>query len=190
MKEPQLEEEAIRATAQGTRLIIERQTMADSVGPMNVTGPNGQTQSVTLQQTKPGLWRAEVNPGASGLYRISDGSLTAFANIGPANPHEFQNVLSTPEKLAAITAATGGSVRRLAHHQEDSLSIPSILSLNGNVRYAGNDFIAFRNTGSSTILGLSLWPIFIGVTGLALLMASLLTGWLEESISVRRQPKL
>jgi len=190
MKEPQLEEEAIRATAQGTRLIIERQTMADSVGPMNVTGPNGQTQSVTLQQTKPGLWRAEVNPGALGLYRISDGSLTAFANLGPTNPREFQNVLSTPEKLAAITAATGGSVRRLAHHQEDSLSIPSILSLNGNVRYAGNDFIAFRNTGSSTILGLSLWPIFIGVTGLALLMASLLTGWLGESISVRRQPKL
>ena len=190
MKEPQLEEEAIRATAQGTRLIIERQTMADSVGPMNVTGPNGQTQSVTLQQTKPGLWRAEVNPGALGLYRISDGSLTAFANLGPTNPREFQNVLSTPEKLAAITAATGGSVRRLAHHQKDSLSIPSIFSLSGNVRYAGNDFIAFRNTGSSTILGLSLWPIFIGVTGLALLMASLLAGWLGESIGVRRQPKL
>jgi hypothetical protein len=190
MKEPQLEEEAIRATAQGTRLTIERQTMADSIGPMNVTGPNGQSQSVTLQPSKPGLWRAEINPSTLGLYRISDGSLTAFANLGPANPREFQNVLSTPEKLAALTAATGGSVRRMARHKEDVLSIPSIVLLSGNVRYAGNDFIAFKNTGSSTLLGLSLWPIFIGFAGLALLMASLLTGWLGESMGVRRPPKL
>ena len=121
---------------------------------------------------------------------MSDVTLTAFANLGPANPREFQNVLSTPEKLAALTAATGGSVRRLARHKEDVLSIPSIVSLSGNTRYAGNDFIAFKNTGSSTLLGLSLWPIFIGFAGLALIMASLLTGWLGESMGVRRQPKL
>ena len=68
--------------------------------------------------------------------------------------------------------------------------IPSIVSLSGNGRFAGNDFIAFRNTGSSTILGLSLWPIFIGVAGLALLMASLLAGWLGEGRGFRRQPRL
>lgn len=190
MKEPQLEEEALRATTQGTHLFIERQTMADAISAINVTGPNGQTQSVTLQPYKPGLWRGDINPDALGLYRINDGALTAFANLGPANPREFQNVLSTPDKLAALTTATGGSVRRIAHLKDDMPMIPSIVSLSGNGRFAGNDFIAFRNTGSSTILGLSLWPIFIGVAGLALLMASLLAGWLGEGRGFRRQPRL
>jgi hypothetical protein len=190
MKEPQLEEEAIRASAHNTRLTIERQTMADTINPIILTAPNGQTQSISLQQTKPGLWRAELNPGALGLYRVSDGPLTAFAHLGPANPREFQNVLSTPERLAAITAATGGSVRRIAHHIKDTPTIQAILSLSGNVRYAGNDFIAFKNTDSSIIKGLSLWPIFIGFSGLALLMAGLLIGWLGESIGFRPQLKL
>ena len=190
MKEPQLEEEAIRATAQGTRLTIERQTMADAVKPITVTSPNGQIQSVTLQSVKPGLWRAELSPGALGLYRISDGELTAFANLGPANPREFQNVLSTPDRLATLVGATGGSVRRIARHQDETPLIPSILTMSGNGRYAGNDFIAFKNTGSSTLLGLSHWPIFTGLAGLALLIASLLTGWLGEGIGFKRQPKL
>jgi len=187
MKEPQLEEEAIRASTQGTHLSIERQTMADTVNPVTVTGPNGQSQSVTLLPFKPGLWRADINPNILGLYRISDGVLTAFANLGPANPREFQNVLSTQDKLAALTTATGGSVRRIARHKEDTPLIPSILTLSDTTRHAGNDFIAFKNTGSSTLLGLSLWPIFIGITGLALLIASLLTGWLGEGIGFRRQ---
>ena len=185
MKEPQLEEEAIRASTQGTRLSIERQTMANTVNPITITGPNGQSQSVTLQPFKPGLWHADITPNTLGLYRISDGVLTAFANLGPANPREFQNVLSTPDKLAALTSATGGSVRRIARHKEDIPVIPSILTISDTTRYSGNDFIAFKNTGSSTLLGLSLWPIFIGVTGLALLIASLLTGWLGEGIGFR-----
>ena len=36
-----------------------------------------------------------------GLHRAEDGELTALAHIGPANPAEFQDVISTTERLAA-----------------------------------------------------------------------------------------
>src|SRR5881227_3568606 len=48
MKQPDLEEEALRLASHGRELAIERQTMADSVDPVIVTSPSGQTRTVTL----------------------------------------------------------------------------------------------------------------------------------------------
>ena len=53
-----------------------------------------------------------VEDAPLGLHRAEDGELTALAHIGPANPAEFQDVISTTERLAPIAEATGGSVRR------------------------------------------------------------------------------
>src|SRR5216684_9077532 len=84
MKQPDLEEEALRLSSHGRELAIERQTMADSVDPVVVTSPSGQTRTVTLGASEPGVWRANVPAGELGLWRASDGKLTALTNIGPA----------------------------------------------------------------------------------------------------------
>jgi hypothetical protein len=180
MKEPELEEEALRAHANGNTLILERQTMANKANPVTLVAPSGETQTVALGPVRPGLWRAVLTPTAQGLYRANDGSLSAFASLGPANPREFQNVMSTTERLAAFTAATSGSVRRIATHADDALRLPNILSLNSGARFSGSDFIALRKTDSAVVLGLSLWPIFAGLGGLALLAFGLLAGWIGE----------
>ena len=39
-----------------------------------------------------------------GLYRFENGGLTALVNVGPANPREFREVASTPEKLRPLAA--------------------------------------------------------------------------------------
>ena len=46
MKQPDLEEEALRLAARGRDLSIERQTMAETVDPVIVTTPSGETRSV------------------------------------------------------------------------------------------------------------------------------------------------
>jgi hypothetical protein len=190
MKEPELEEEALRAHANGNTLILERQTMADKANPVTLVAPSGEAQTVTLDPVRPGLWRSVLTPTAQGLYRANDGALSAFASLGPANPREFQNVMSTTERLAAFTAATGGSVRRIATHADDALRLPNVLSLNSGARFSGSDFIAFRKTDSAVVLGLSLWPIFAGLGGLALLAFGLLAGWIGEGrgFGVKRRP--
>ena len=63
MKEPALEEEALRATAEGRTLAIERQTMADSAPDATVKLPSGETRKVPLTKVEPGLYRAELKTG-------------------------------------------------------------------------------------------------------------------------------
>src|ERR1700756_710777 len=57
MKQPDLDEEALRLSAHGHELSVERQTMAESVNPVTVTSPSGQTRTVNLEPNQPGEWR-------------------------------------------------------------------------------------------------------------------------------------
>ena len=182
MKEPELEEEALRAHAAGDQLVIERQTMADRPDPITLTSPSGAVQTIKLDAVRSGLWQATLHPSELGLYRATDRTLSAFASLGPANPREFQTVISTEDRLTPLVLATGGSARRMALQADDRLRIPSMLSLNSGARFAGEDFIAFRKTDSALIRGITLWPVFIGGLGLALLLGGLVLGWLGEGL--------
>ena len=185
MKEPQLEEEALRASAKPGTLVIERRTMADSVGALSLTSPSGAKQSVTLEQVGPGLWRREIPISELGLYRVDDGALTGFASVGPANPLEFQDVLSSTTPMSTLSAASGGSVRRIApatlSGSAVTVTLPSIIRTTGTGSLSGSDFIALRDTQSSVVRGTALWPLLLGLAGLTLLLAGLLGPWLVES---------
>src|SRR4029077_18501996 len=112
MKEPDLEEEALRLIVRGRDLTVRRQTMFDTVAEVTLTTPSGKPRKVTLAPAEPGVWRATIEANELGLWRASDGTLNALANVGPANPREFTEVTSTPEVLAPFAHATGGGVVR------------------------------------------------------------------------------
>ena len=63
MKQPELEEEALRLSSHGRELSIERQSMADTIGEVTVTAPSGTTTTLTLQSAQPGLWRGSMPAG-------------------------------------------------------------------------------------------------------------------------------
>ena len=113
MREPELEEEALTAHSDGRDLVIERQTLSEAMPHVTVKTPTGEAEPLTLKQAEPGLWRGVIKDAPLGLHRAEDGTLTALAHIGPANPAEFQDVISTTERLRPIAEATGGSVRRI-----------------------------------------------------------------------------
>ena len=113
MKQPDLEEEALRLIVRGRDLLIERQTMADNVGEVTLTLPSGATRSVTLAAGEPGLWRGAVRATELGLWRATDGQLNALVNVGPPNPREFAEVTSTTgrsRRSSARPAATRGGL--------------------------------------------------------------------------------
>ena len=113
MKQPDLEEEALRLIVRGRDLLIERQTMADSVADVTLTLPSGATRSVTLQAGEPGPVARLGQGNELGLWRATDGKLNALVNVGPPNPREFAEVTSTTDVLAPLASATGGDARRL-----------------------------------------------------------------------------
>src|SRR6266403_1573905 len=99
MKQPDLEEEALRLIVRGRELTVQRQTMADAVDPVTLTAPSGASRILTLNSSEPGVWKSAVQANELGLWRATDGKLTALVNVGPANPREFSEVTSTTDVI-------------------------------------------------------------------------------------------
>lgn len=180
MKQPDLEEEALRLTVRGRDLLIERQTMADSAADVTMTTPSGTTQTVKLAAGEPGLWRSSIRANELGLWRATDGKLNALINVGPANPREFAEVTSTTESLAPIADATGGASRRLSDGDADSVTLPRIVAMRSSDSFKGDDWVGLKMRDASVVRGIGVLPMFAGLLGLLLLVGSLALTWARE----------
>jgi len=178
MKQPDLEEEALRLVVRGHELLVRRQTMADEVSDVTLTSPSGSTQILKLTPTDAGVWEATVTANELGLWRATDGKLNALVNIGPANPREFSEVTSTTDVLAPITAATGGDSRRL--EEGNNMSVPRILAVRSGDTYKGGDWIGLKMRDASVVRGIGVLPVFAGLLGLLLFLGSLAGTWARE----------
>ncbi len=180
MKEPDLEEEALRATVHGHDIAIEKQSVKGDTSPVTVTAPSGAQSSVSLAADEPGLWRGAVRADELGLYRLSDGTLSVLINVGPENPREFQDVVSTLDKLRPLAEATGGSVRRIGSGSSDEITMPRLVGMHDSPNYAGTDYIGIRRTDSSVVRGIGVLPLAIGFIGLLALLGSSVLAWFVE----------
>ena len=180
MKEPELEEEALRASARGKELSIERQSLKPTIPAVIITSPTGKTQSVTLAGAEPGLSRAQVTVEEFGLYKLSDGELSTLVNVGPENPREFQDVVSTSDLLKPLAQATGGTVRRISAGAGDAITLPRIVAMRDSPLYGGADYVGVKRTGASVVTGVGVAPLAMGFLGLIALLGSVLAGWLWE----------
>ncbi|RDI59260.1 hypothetical protein [Microvirga subterranea] len=180
MKEPALEEEALRASVSGRDIRIERQTMSDQADPVTLITPSGQESSVDLTESRPGLFTAQVASRELGLHTVRSGDLIAFVSVGPANPRELTDVFSNTESLGSIAEATGGSVRRVAMAGDQGITVPRILAVRSGSRFSGGDWIGIRPSESAIVRGVSVFPLALGFLGLALLIGATLAAWLTE----------
>ncbi|MFZ3326398.1 MAG: hypothetical protein WA231_11085 [Methylocella sp.] len=180
MKEPELEEEALRANVRGHAIEIERQSLKADVPPVTVTSPSGAEEMVSLTPAEPGISRASIDAAEVGLYRLSDGNLSVLANVGPENPREFQEVVSTPDRLKPIAEATGGTVRRIGNAENSDISLPRLVAIGDSPIYGGAGYAAIKRIGASEVKGVGVLPLAIGFLGLAALLGSVSAAWLFE----------
>ena len=178
MKQPDLEEEALRLVVRGKQLLIERQTMEDAVREVTLTTPAGATRTITLQAGEPGLWRGVTDANELGLWRATDGKLTALVNVGLPNPREFTEVTSTTEALSALTTAMGGDARRL--DDGAGLKVPRLVAMRSSDTYKGEDWIGLKVRNASVVRGIGVLPLFAGLLGLLLLVGALAATWARE----------
>ena len=178
MKQPDLEEEALRLIVRGRDLTVQRQTMSDTVSDVTLTTPSGKTRTVTLSPAEPGVWRSTIEANELGLWRASDGTLNALANVGPANPREFTEVTSTTEVLAPLANATGGDVVRV--ERGSGVHLPRIVAVRSSDTYHGDDWLGLRTREASVVRGIGVLPVFAGLIGLLLLVGALAATWMRE----------
>jgi len=162
----------------GRDLTVQRQTMADTVNEVTLTTPSGKTRSLTLVSAQPGVWRSTIEANELGLWRATDGTLTALVNVGPANPREFTEVTSTTEVLAPLANATGGDVRRV--EDGGGVRLPRIVAVRSTDTYKGDDWIGLKMREASVVRGIGVLPVFAGLIGLLLLVGSLAATWARE----------
>jgi membrane protein implicated in regulation of membrane protease activity len=178
MKQPDLDEEALRLNVKGHDLEVIRQTMGDTVAPVTVTSPSGATRELTLTEGEPGQWRATMPAGELGLWQATDGTLKALINVGPTNPKEFSEVTSTTETLRPLTQATGGDARRVA--DGSSVELPRIVGVHSSSIFHGDGWMGLRLRDASVVKGVGVLPIFAGLIGLLLLLGAFAGTWLRE----------
>jgi hypothetical protein len=175
MKEPDLEENDLRAMVEGDRLQITRQSLEPDDRPVNVTMPDGSSRSLTLTPESGGRSSGNLPITEMGLYRVTDGTRTALAAAGPLNPVEFADVRTTPDKLAPIVTATGGGI-----FWAGSGTIPEIRRVAPERAAAGRNWMGLRANGDYTVTGFSELPLLPGIAALLLIVGGLLAAWRRE----------
>ena len=178
MKQPDLDEEALRLQVEGHDLVVLRQTMSDSVAPVTVTSPNGANRQLTLSEGEPGTWRSTIPANELGLWQATDGTLKALINVGPINPKEFSEVTSTTELLKPLAQASGGDARRVV--DGSSIELPRIVPVRSSGIFRGDGWMGIRMRDASVVRGVGVLPLFAGVIGLLLLLGAFAATWLRE----------
>ena len=178
MKEPELDEEALRLQVKGKDLLVQRQTMADTVTPVTVTSPSGATRELTLTAGEPGLWSAATDANELGLWQATDGKLKALINVGPTNPKEFSEVTSTVDTLKPLAQATGGDARRIV--SGSSIDLPRVVPVRSSSVFRGDGWLGVRMRDASVVRGVGVLPVFAGLIGLLLLLGAFAATWLRE----------
>jgi hypothetical protein len=185
MKEPDLEEEALRASAKGREVTVERQSVSGGAQKTDLVAPDGSKTNLDMTPYAPGLTRAHITVNRFGLYRAEDGEHVALVNVGQENPLEMRDVVSTTEKLRPLTEATGGTVRRIAS-TGDAIAMPRVVGLNPSPSYGGADYIGIKRTGSTELIGARSTSLASGFFGLALLLGMVTLAWVKESGNIWR----
>ena len=190
MKEPDLEEERLIASARGLKLSIERRSMEAQVPEVMISAPGGETSQARLDLSEEGVWRTVVDVKTPGLYKLqtpsSNGQLTAVAHAGIEDALEMNEVTATEAKLRPLIDATGGGIfwtrggGLLASVSPQSVDVPRVSLLSNARVLAGSGWMGLRDREAHVTRGVKLTPMFTGLLALAALLAFITLAWWRE----------
>jgi len=179
MKEPDLEEDVLRASGQDGSLTIERRSMKNEVADVELTLPTGEKQTVSLEKSGPGFWRTILDVREHGVYRLKSDELRAVAHVGQMNSKELSVLNATDELVSPISKETGGG-NFWAGANASNVAIPRLAMLRSGRLMHGSDWMGFRKRDAYVTRGVRLIPLFTGILALALLLGALSLTWFRE----------
>jgi len=175
MKEPDLEENDLRATVEGNRLVVTRQSLEKDERPVQVTGPDGKLETLTLAPQSGGRSVGSLPIAESGLYRVTDGTRTALAAAGALNPIELADVRTTDEKLKPAAQATGGGIFWVGPG-----TLPDLRRVEPDRSSAGRSWLGLRANGDYVVTGIKEVPLLPAFLALLLALGAFIAAWRRE----------
>ena len=174
MKEPELEEEALSATARGRSVTIVRRSLEEGDRSVEIEAPDGRIGDLPLREVSPGRYVAKFDGDENGLYRLSEGALSTVVALGPAAPKEFEDAISTSEILAPFAAATKGGVYRLTD------GIPDIRLVRAGRVASGRGWIGLTPRDAFVATDIRLQSLGSALIFLLLASVLMLLAWRRE----------
>jgi hypothetical protein len=190
MKEPDLEEERLRAEASGLNLTVIRRTMGDRVPDVTVSEPGGKSSTLQLTKAGEGRFTTTMKASQAGLYKFETdsptGKLTAVVHAGIAAPREMSEVTATDERLRPLIEETGGGIfwtksdGLLASSDPTAVTVPRVTLLTAARVLSGSSWMGLRDREAYITRGVNLTPMFTGFMALAALLFLITLAWWRE----------
>lgn len=174
MKEPELEEEALTATAEGQTMRITRRTLSETIAPVILTAPDGTTTELTLSEGVPGQFETTFQGPEIGLYRLENGEQSSVIGLGPAAPREFVDTIADDSAMTPLVTALRGGVHRL----EDGL--PRLRDVRAGRPAAGRGWIGLTPRAAYETRDVRQTAILPGWLVLLLSAFLITAAWLRE----------
>jgi hypothetical protein len=174
MKEPDLEEEALLIRGEGQNVVVERRTMAETVAPITLTGPDGKDEVIAMAEISPGIFTGRKTTSAQGIYKATDGTLTTIAAIGNSDDKEAGNVLATADLLTPVATAT----RARTYWIEDGL--PRLSKAEAGALMGGSSWAALKDNKQFKVTAVRETTLFSTLASLAVLLLAMAGMWYRE----------
>ena len=175
MKEPDLEEEDLRASVESGMLEIVRRSLQPELPEIEITLPSGKRERVSLEAGSAGRANASIPAEEAGLYRVSDGEQTALAAAGPPNPLEMADLRATAEVLAPLIEESGGGILRIA-----SQPLPDLRKVKPGRDRHGRGWLGVESQGRYVVTGIAQTPLLPALLLLVLALGTLVMAWYRE----------
>jgi hypothetical protein len=174
MKEPELEENALRAGREGSSLAITRRSVEKDDSPVTVTTPSGRKITVTLKPGLGGRAKATIPATETGIYRVEDGKHVALAAIGNLNPLEFADMRTTETRFASLVQATGGGFGWLRDGE------PELRRVRAGRLTAGRGWMGLVENRNYSVKSVREAPLLPALVMLILGLGTLILAWRAE----------
>ena len=177
MKEPELEEDYIKAEAEGYVITISQRNMTGSPKPVQMTAPDGSQKVIKTENAIDGGWMAaRETVEQSGIYKFTNGTREAYVVVGASQSVEFNAVHTTAEVLQPIVDKSGGEIVWFRDNPDLALRW-----LGNNDRAGGGDgWLGLRRNNAYTVDSVTTSAILPNGWLLLILLVGLVAVWWRE----------
>ena len=159
MKEPELDEHAMSIAVHKNVITIEKNIFENNEETIAMTTPNGEFKTITLKKESETslVMRTKIIAEEMGVYAFEDthGS-RKFAILGDLTAPEFTGIISTDQKMKAITQKTGGKIMWL-----EDMPDPTLKRTRANTNiHGGNGWLGYKSNNHHAVTSAKDSPIF------------------------------
>jgi len=179
MKEPELEENDLKARVRGNRVEVERRAIDPVSTPVRVQGPDDFSTELRLTDSRGGRQTAVFVAEKPGLYRLTDGERSTLAAVGAVNPTETADVRTTDKLMRPAAEASGGQIAWLQDGVPELRRVRPGREMGGQIS-ATRNWIGFRANGDYVVAGVAQTPLMPGLLTFLAALTLLLIAWRRE----------